>query len=120
MTGLLGFSRADAVALPLTVETVETVVARTRASNLVQLGVSILVVAGLVWIGGRTTGTLSALCYGAAALAMWGFLAAALATWDHFRTASPLRKQVRADIARNPDPARFWRAHRGLFPFLSR
>ena len=120
MAGLLSFSRKDAVALPLTPQTVDTVIARTRTATLAQLALSVAVVAGLVAVAALTTGWVSGLCYGAAALAMWGLLAALLSTWDHFRAASPLRRHARADIARDPDPMRFWRAHRGVFPFFPR
>ena len=37
MAGVLRFSRQDAAALPLTPETVETVIARTRTANLAQM-----------------------------------------------------------------------------------
>jgi len=55
--------------------------------------------------------------YGIATLGMWAVLATLLSTWDHFRTAAALRRQASAEIARAPDPTRFWRAHRGLFPW---
>ncbi len=120
MAGLLSFSRDDAVALPLTSQTVDTVIARTRRVNLVQMGLSVSLVAGLVVIGRSASGWVSGVCYAVAALAMWGILATVLSTWDHFRAAAPLRRQAQADIARDPDPKRFWWAHRGVFPHFSR
>jgi hypothetical protein len=120
MAGLLSFSREDAVALPLTRQTVEIVIARTRFANLVQMWLSVALVAGLLLIGRTTSGWVSGLCYAAAALGMWGILATGLSTWDHFRAATPLRKQAQADIARDPDPKTFWWAHRGVFPHFSR
>ena len=120
MAGVLRFSRQDAAALPLTPETVETVIARTRTANLAQMLVAILLVAGLLLAGRSVSGAFAPLFYGGAALAMWGVLGAALSTWDHFRTARPLRTHPGLDLARESDPRRFWQAHRGLFPYFSR
>jgi len=116
----LCFSRDDAVALPLTTRTVDTVIARTRRANLAQVGLSVSLVAGLVLIGRSASGWVSGLCYAAAALGMWGILATGLSTWDHFRAAAPLRKQAQADMDRDPDPKKFWWVHRGVFPHFSR
>ena len=66
MAGLLSFSRDDAVALPLTTRTVETVIARTRTANLVQAGLAVSLVAGLVLIGRTASGWISGLLYGLA------------------------------------------------------
>ncbi|HCQ65169.1 MAG TPA: hypothetical protein DIU07_08430 [Rhodobacteraceae bacterium] len=120
MGGFVSFSRDDAVALPLTTRTVETVITRTRAANLVQVGLSVSLVAGILVIGWTTSGWVSGLCYAVAALGMWGILATVLSLWDHFRAASALRKQAQADIARGTDPTKFWWAHRGVFPHFSR
>jgi len=119
VVGLLSYSRRDAAALPLSEATVETVIARTRTAVLAQLLVAIGIVAGLLLAGRAASGTLAMLFYGLAALAMWGLLGAALSTWDHFRTAAPLRAHLGLDLARESDPAKFWRAHRGLFPYFS-
>jgi len=119
MAGLLRFSRKDAVALLLTRSGVETVIAQTRAANLIQLALAALLVAICALVGASTGRPVSGLFYGMAALAMWAVLATALSAWDHFRTAAPLRKLSPADLARETDPARFWRAHRGLFPWVA-
>ncbi len=114
----LAFSRGDAAALPLTDATIETVIARTRTANLVQMLAAVVLVAGLLLAGRQTGAPLSAAFFGAAALAAWGLLATALSTWDHFRAAKALRGRV--GLAPGTDPAAFWAAHRGLFPHFTR
>ncbi len=120
MAGLLSFSRQDAVALPLTRRNVDNVIARTRAANLVQLGLSVALVAGLLWVAGSVTGRVAWLFYATAAVAAWAIPATGLSTWDHFRTAATLRKRAQADLSGENDPKAFWWAHRGVFPHFSR
>lgn len=116
MAGLLSFSRAEAVALPLTAETVKTVISGTRKANLNQLVLALALSAALWWAASLVTGGPAWILAAVAALSSWGILATGLSTWDHFRVSIPLGKTAESEIAKQSDPEKFWWVHRGLFP----
>lgn len=116
MAGLMSFSRAEAVAMPLTAETVKTVITGTRRANLNQLVLALALSAVLWWVASLVTGALAWFLAAVAALSSWGILATGLSTLDHFRVSIPLGKTAESEIARQGNPEKFWRAHRGVFP----
>ena len=117
MASLLSFTRADAAALPLTPEAVTTVIAATRRAVVAQLGLAVAVSAGLLLASRATTGALALGLGGLGLIALWGVLATLLSAWDHARVSARLDRHALDEIAREGDPVKFWRAHRGLFPY---
>ena len=116
MAGPLSFTRAEAAARPLTPETVAEVIAEARRAVLGQILLAVGVSTALLLVARSTSGLLSTLIAGIGLVSLWGVLATLMAAWDHARTSALLRKQASTEIARESDPAKFWWAHRGLFP----
>lgn len=117
MAGRLSFTRDEAAALPLTPEGVARVIAEARARVQAQLGLATAASAALLLASRMSSGGVAMGLAGLGFLSLWGVLATALSAWDHARVAAHLRKHAATEIARQSDPVRFWRAHRGLFPF---
>ncbi|GKY86735.1 hypothetical protein [Sinisalibacter aestuarii] len=117
MAGLLSFTRNDAAALPLTPEGIAIVIAATRRAILARLGLAVAISAALLLLARATGGMLSLAFAGLGLLSLWGVLAGLLAAWDHARASAALRRHIPANIARESDPVKFWRAYRGLFPY---